>query len=72
MLDFRLCGVIYCSITSLDAETGDKQDEWVDNKVLINDRMGRSSMGRTEWPNYEILEINFANGSPSLHATGHH
>lgn len=69
MLHFRLCAVIYYSITSLGAGTGDKQAEWVVNKILINARMGRSSLGRTEWPNYEILEINFA---PFLHATGHH
>lgn len=57
MLDFRFCAVIYCNISSLDAETGDKQAEWVDNKILISDRMGRSSMGCTEWPNYEFWKL---------------
>lgn len=36
MLNFRLCaGQLFIAITSLDAETGDKQAEWLDNKILI-------------------------------------
>lgn len=59
--------VVNADITSPDAETGDKQA-----KILIKDRMCRSSMGRTEWPNYENWKFIFANRSPALHATGHH